>query len=211
MKFLRLLFAFYFLPSCQSWHVQFLKSNTELQTVVFTEKDSFNFHNRLYFDEAILIIFCQIRDPQNDTDYGRSHLVKFYASQGMAPTIVFSNSTWSTETMEFPQLVEEEKVYWKLNVSKSALMVDNGDWLDNREPWDFTVELGRGLDLFKTRGSLVVKEMEPLLSVQLGDKLKEIPTAFLPQKSILWRSPCSPNVAVILPTFNTTLQPYSGQ
>lgn len=203
-------FLFCLFPLCISWKLEFFKNSNALEAVVFTDKNSFDFHNRLYFENDTLKIFCQIRNPKNDTNYNRNTLVKYYATQGMAPTIVFSNSTWSTQIMAFPLLVEEEKVYWELNLSKTVLMQNSDSSLLYYEPWDFTVELGTGLDLFKTKGSLVVKEMEPLLSVQLGDEVKEVPTEFSPIKTALWQSHCSPNVAVLQPTFNATIQPYSG-
>ena len=199
-------------PMCLSWNLEFSKNSNEPQLVVFTDNSSFDFHNRLYLEDDNMRILCQIINPQNDTAYNRNELVKNYISVGMAPAIVFSNSTCSTHIMEFFPLVEGGNFYWQLNVSKTVFLQNRQNMsLLNYEPWDFTVELGTGLDLFKTKGSLVIKENEPLLSVQLGDELPGLSTAFSPIKFTLWHSHCSPNVAVLHPTFNMTLQPYSGK
>ena len=165
----------------------------------------------LYFENPFLNLHCQLRYRAiNDTVYNRNLLVKQYASQGMAPSLTFSSPTWS-KTFEFEILIEEEarSTYWALNLTKAKAF--QGASFHGNLPWRFKVELGKGLNLFEAQGTLVVSDAEPLLNVKLGDEETEsIHLVSPPDGVILWQSPCTPGVAVLVPRLNTVETPFTG-
>ena len=199
----------------QTFHIEAFIYNSEeetVQAVLFTDSLS-QFeepHNLLYFSEAILSIRCQLRNRSWDTSQSRNALVQQYADQGMFPTITFI-SLQCSKLYNIDELVEDDSVYWTKNISKQEVLdycvVDK----NGNVPWTYKVELGKGLDLFESWGTVVFPDIEPLLSIQLGDTLGDSITGISPPKDVVyWQHPCSPAVAVLVPLFNTRKQSFTG-
>ncbi|XP_068707343.1 cation channel sperm-associated auxiliary subunit beta-like [Montipora foliosa] len=199
----------------QTFHSEAFIYNSEeetVQAVLFTDSLS-QFeepHSLLYFSEAILPIRCQLRNRSWDTSQSRNALVQQYADQGMFPTITFI-SLQCSKSYNIDELVEDDSVYWTKNISKQEVLdycvVDK----NGNVPWTYKVELGKGLDLFESWGTVVFPDIEPLLSIQLGDTLVDSITGISPPKDVVyWQHPCSPAVAVLVPLFNTRKQSFTG-
>ena len=182
----------------------------EVESVVFTSEDNngTDSFGQLYFRGSSVVIIYQLRYRNNDTKYNRNYLVKRYASQGIKPNIRFWNLTWNT-SFELEELVEENTVYWRRNISKLQISQDS-NYISGS--WRYLVELGKGLNLFEKSGNLILKDEEPLLNLEFGDEVIS-PISFhsKPKDLIIRASPCSTGVAAIVPVINTTEDPYSGK
>lgn len=174
-----------------------------LEAVVFTDFSSqFNGpYNLLYFKNAFLAVQCQLRNRSNDTPNTRNTLVSQYSAQGMSPTVTFITLGWS-KSYNFDELIQDENVFWTLNISKHELLEQYDGTNSGKIPWTFKVELGQGLNLFESWGTVVMPDVEPLLSVELGDHMTEFNEISAPVDVIVWQHPCSSGVAVLVPVFD---------
>ena len=186
-----------------------------IEAVVFTDFSS-QFdepYNLLYFKAASLDVHCQLRNRSGDTQNTRNALGNQYYTQGMSPAITFITPDWS-KSYKFDEFIVDENVYWKLNISKDELLAHCKETLGGKIPWTFKVELGQGLNLFECWGTVVIPDIEPLLSVQLGDSLTESNEISAPTDVIVWQHPCTPGVAVLAPLLEVgksfTGKPLSG-
>ncbi|XP_031554331.1 cation channel sperm-associated protein subunit beta-like [Actinia tenebrosa] len=182
----------------------------DVESVVYTsnsEDNGTDSFGQLYFQGSSMVIIYQVRYRYNDTKYNRNSLVRRYASQGIKPNIRFWNLTWNT-SFELKELVEEDTVYWRRNISKLQISQDT-NYISGS--WKYLVELGKGLNLFEKSGSLILKDEEPLLNLEFGDEITN-PILFQskPNGLIIKSSPCSSGVAAIVPVINTTEDEYSG-
>ncbi|EDO49139.1 predicted protein [Nematostella vectensis] len=189
----------------------FAKSG-QIETVVFTaanrETESFG---QLYLAGSRMEVFCQLRYRTiQDTNETRRELVDRFALNGMRPRITFSNMTRNS-SFEFNEfVVDENGAYWKVNISKSEISQDNFS-LDSSEAWQYYAELGKGLNLFESSGTLVVKELEPLLNLQFGDEVHgPISVISPPYGAVIRHSACSPGVSAIVPLLDTSIKQFSG-
>ena len=182
-----------------------------VEAVVFADFSSqFNEpHNLLYFKAASLEVHCQLRNRSSDTQLTRNALVNQYYIQGMSPTVTFITLNWS-KSYKFDVPIVDENVYWQLNISKDELLAQCEETLGGKIPWTFKVELGQGLNLFESWGTVVIPDIEPLLSVQLGDSLTESNGISSPADVIVWQHPCTPGVAVLAPLFEVE-QSFAGK
>ena len=171
-----------------------------VEAVVFTDFSSqfVEPYNLLYFKAASLDVHCQLRNRSSDTKNTRNALGNQYYTQGMSPTITLITPDWSI-SYKFDEFIVDENVYWKLNISKDELLAHCEETLRGKIPWAFKVELGQGLNLFECWGTVVIPDIEPLLSVQLGDSLTESNEISAPTDVIVWQHPCTPGVAVLAP------------
>ena len=174
-----------------------------VEAVIFTDLSSqFNEpYNLLYFEDASLAVHCQLRNRSNDNPNTRNTLVNQYSAQGMPPTVTFITLDWS-KSYKFDELIEGENVFWMLNISKHELLEEYEESNGGKIPWTFKVELGQGLNLFESWGTVVMPDKEPLLSVELGDHITELNKIPSPVDVIVWQHPCSPGVAVLAPVFD---------
>ena len=166
-----------------------------IEAFLFTSR-SHETYNLLHFKDSSLKIFCQLRNRVNDTKDVRNSLVRQYSSQGMSPTVTFTTPTWS-KSYEFDNLVDDENVYWTLNISKSELLQQVDSISDGKTHWTYKIELGNGIDLFESWGTVVFPETEPLLSVRLGDEVEEVNENMAVEDVIFWQHPCSLSVALL--------------
>lgn len=166
-------------------------------------------YNLLYFKNAFLILHCQLRNRSNDAKNTRNTLVKQYSAQGISPTVSFITLDWS-KSYKFDEIVQDENVFWTLNISKSELLEHCNGANSGKIPWTFKVELGQGLNLFESWGTVVLPDMEPLLSVELGERMTEDNKIPSPVDVIVWQHPCSPGVAVLTPVFEAE-QSFTGK
>lgn len=182
-----------------------------VEAVVFADFSSqFNEpYNLLYFKAAYLDVNCQLRNRSSDTQNTRNALVNQYYTQGMSPTITFITLGWS-KTYKFDELIQDENVFWMLNISKDELLEQCDGTLSGKIPWTFKVELGQGLNLFESWGTVVMPDTEPLLSVQLGDPMTESNEISAPADVIVWQHPCTPGVVVLAPLFEVE-QAFTGK
>lgn len=155
-------------------------------------------YNLLYFKAASLDVHCQLRNRSSDTQNTRNTLGNQYYTKGMSPTITLITPDW-WKSYKFEEFIADENVYWKLNISKDELLAHCEETLRGKIPWTFKVELGKGLNLFECWGTVVMPDIEPLLSVQLGDSLTESNEISAPTNVIVWQHPCTPGVAVLAP------------
>lgn len=182
----------------------------EVESVVSTTEDNYGTDSfgQLYFQGSSMVLIYQLRYRNNDTKHNRNTLVRRYASQGMRPNIRFWNLTWNA-SFELEELVEENTVYWKRNISQLQLSHDS-NYISGS--WRYFVELGKGLNLFEKSGNLIFKDEEPLLNLEFGDRvISSILFQSKPTDLIIRGSPCSSGVAAIVPVINTTVSPYSGK
>lgn len=182
-----------------------------VEAVVFADfSTQFNEpYNLLYFKAAFLDLHCQLRNRSSDTQITRNALVNQYYTQGMSPTVTFITLDWS-KSYKFDELIADENVYWKLNIPKDELLAQCEETLSGKIPWTFKVELGQGLNLFECWGTVVIPDIEPLLSVQLGDSLADSKEISAPTDVIVWQHPCTPGVAVLAPLFEVK-QSFTGK
>lgn len=175
-----------------------------VEAVLFTHSFSqFNEpHNLLYFNDASLAIRCQLRNQSWDTPQTRNALVKQYSEQGMSPSVTFITLDWS-KSFNIEELVEDENIYWTSNISKHELLEHCDGESNGKIPWTYKVELGQGLNLFESWGTVVFPDIEPLLSVQLGDVLDEFIDLSAPKDVMLWQHPCSAGIALLVPIFES--------
>ena len=171
-----------------------------VEAVLFT--DSFSQfsepHNLLYFSGASMAVQCQLRNRSSDTRISRNALVKQYSEQGMSPTVTFITLDWS-RSYKIEKLVEDESVYWVLNISKQELLEHYHGASNGKIPWTYKVELEHNLNLFESWGTVVIPDIEPLLSVHFGDHMAENIDISAPNNVIFWQHPCTPGVAVLVP------------
>lgn len=209
-----LLAAHFVLPLLQSLNSNAFIYHGEggmVEAVVFADFSSqYNEpHNLLYFRAASLDVHCQLRNRTSDTQITRNALVNHYYTQGMSPTVTFITLEWS-KSYKFDELIEDENVYWKLNISKDELLAQCEEKFRGKIPWKLKVELGQGLNLFESWGTVVIPDIEPLLSVQLGDSLSESINISSPADVVIWQHPCTPGVAVLAPLFKVQ-QSFTGK
>lgn len=209
-----LLAAHFVLPLLQSLNSNAFIYHGEggmVEAVVFADFSSqYNEpHNLLYFRASSLDVHCQLRNRSSDTQITRNALVNQYYTQGMSPTVTFITLEWS-KSYKFDELIEDENVYWKLNISKDELLAQCEEKFRGQIPWKLKVELGQGLNLFESWGTVVIPDIEPLLSVQLGDSLSESIDISAPADVIIWEHPCTPGVSVLAPLFKVQ-QSFTGK
>lgn len=182
-----------------------------VEAVLFT--DSFSQfrepHNLLYFNDASLSIRCQLKNRSWDTPDSRNALVKQYSVQGMSPTVTFITLDWS-KSYKIEELVEDESVYWTLNISKHEVLEHYEGKSNGKIPWTYKVELEQDLNLFESWGTVVIPDIEPLLSVEPGDLVAKFVDISASKDIIFWQHPCTPGVAVLVPVFESE-QSFTGR
>ena len=189
------------------------KEQSRIETIVFSNQRGFTRQQAfdwLYFNDPVLVVYCQLRYRDNDTDVNRNYLVRKFASQGMSPSLTLSSPTGS-KTFDFETPIYEENFsYWTMNISKTEVLKDIA--CNEKAPWNFKAELKKGLNLYETWGSLVFGDTEPLLNVKLGDSIESnsIDLRSAPDGVLLWHSPCSLGVAALVPRLNVTEMSYTG-
>lgn len=179
-----------------------------VEAVLFTEFPS-QFsepYNLLYFKSASLVVHCQLRNRSSDTQNTRNALVNQYSSQGMAPAVTFVTLGWS-KSYHFDELIQDDSTYWTINISKLELLPHETS--SGKSPWQYKVELGKGLNLFESWGTLVIPDIEPILSTEFGDYLTELNAISAAEDVIVWQHPCTPGVAVLVPVFEVK-QSFTG-
>ena len=181
-----------------------------VEAVLFT--DSFSQfrepHNSLYFNDASLAIRCQLRNRSSDNSHSRNALVKQYADKGMSPTVTLKTLDCS-KSYKIEELVEDESVYWTVNISKQELLEHCDAERNGKIPWTYKLELEKDLTLFESWGTVVFPDIEPLLSIELGDVLDESVDILASKNVIFWQHPCSPGVAILVPLSDSE-QPFKG-
>lgn len=179
-----------------------------VEIVVFTSKDSGSgLLGQLYLQGQSPEIIFQLRNRDNDTKYNRNALVNHYSSQGIHPSILFFNASWNA-SLELDELVQtEDSLYWRRNITISNLFYQETKYSIRR--YEFMAELGKGLNLFEHRGSLIIKEEEPLFDLQFGDLVNSVPVN--PKELIIRNAPCSPVIAGVIPISNASENPNSGK
>lgn len=214
LRFLRYLSFYFVFTPIQFLHSKaFIYSDAKgtIEAVLFT--DSFSQfrepHNLLYFSDESLTIRCQLRNRSWDTLSSRNALVKHYSDQGMSPTVTFMTLDCS-KSYEIEELVQDESVYWTVNISKREIIDYCHGQSNGKIPWTFKLELEKDLGLFESWGTVVFPDQEPLLSVQLGEILNESIDISAPENVIFWQHPCSPGVAVLVP-LSGNKQPLTGR
>ena len=181
-----------------------------VEAVLFTDNFS-QFrepYNSLYFNDASLAIRCQLRNQSWDNSHSRNALVKQYADQEMSPTVTLRTLDCS-KSYKIEELVEDESVYWTVNISKQEVLEHCGAERNGKVPWTYKLELEKDLNLFESWGTVVFPDVEPLLSIELGDVLDESVDILAPKDAIFWQHPCSPGVAVLVP-LSKSEQPFKG-
>ncbi|KAK3726940.1 hypothetical protein QZH41_014797 [Actinostola sp. cb2023] len=188
------------------------ENDGDVESVVFTAEDNGKDSlGQLHLQGSSPQIIFQLRRRDNDTNYNRNVLVSRYVSRGMHPTIMFWNTSWSI-SFELNELVQAESdVYWKRNITVSELFHPQTQH-NSFKRWNFIAELGKGLNLFQKKGSLIIGDAEPLLNLQFGDLMESnaISLQSLPNDVILRSSPCSSVVAGVVPLTNMSENPNSG-
>lgn len=182
-----------------------------MEAVLFTDKLS-QFHepyNLLHLKDAHMVIHCQLRNRSWDTKSSRNALVKLYSRQGMSPTVTFVTLDWS-KSYKIADLVEDDSVYWTLNISKHELLEHSKGTSNGKEPWTYKVELGLNLNLFESWGTVVIPDIEPLLSVQFGDDVTENIAVSPPNKALFWQHPCTSGIAIFVPLHGSE-QSFTGK
>lgn len=182
-----------------------------VEAVLFTDKLS-QFHepyNLLHLKDAHMAIRCQLRNRSWDTKSSRNALVKLYSGQGMSPTVTFVTLDWS-KSYKIEDLVEDGSVYWTLNISKHELLEHSQGASNGKEPWTYKVELGLNLNLFESWGTVVIPDIEPLLSVEFGDDVTENIAVSPPNKALFWQHPCTPGIAIFVPLHRSE-QSFTGK
>lgn len=186
------------------------RNDGEVGSVVFSsEDDSEGLLGQLYLQKPSSQVIFQLKRRDNDNQYNRNLLVNQYASQGIYPTIMFLNASWNT-SLELDEFVQnQENAYWTRNITVTELFYEPKKYSLRR--YDYIAELGKGLNLFECRGSVIIQGAEPLLNLQFGDSVDTVPLNSNPDDLILRSSPCSSLIAGVVPVVNVSESPNSGK